>query len=87
MSKIGEECAVELFDKDENPAIEVGDEVKNDTGIGVITAIRTEDGKQIFSVMNADGIQLPDAAAEEWTLTGRHFPEVTQVLQQIGRFG
>ena len=88
MSKIGEECAVELFDKDLRPEIEVGDEVKNGSGIGVITAIRTgEDGKQIYSVMSADGVQLPDAAAEEWELTGRHFPAVTQVLQHIGRFG
>ena len=88
MSKIGEECAVELFDKDLRPEIEVGDEVKNESGIGVITAIRTgEDGNQIYSVISADGVQLPDAAAQDWTLTGRHFPAVTQVLQQIGRFG
>ena len=88
MSKIGEECAVELFDQDMNPAVEVGDEVKNDTAVGVITAIRSDDsGKQIYSVMNADGVQLPEGGAEEWTLTGRHFPEVTQILQKIGRFG
>ena len=88
MSKIGEECAVELFDKDLRPEIEVGDEVKNETGIGVITAIKDdEDGKKIYSVMNADGTMLPDADAQSWELTGRHFPVVTQVLQKIGRFG
>lgn len=88
MSMIGEECAVELFDKDLRPEIEVGDEVKNETGIGVITAIREgEDGKAVYSVMSADGTQLPDAGADSWELTGRHFPVVTQILQQIGRFG
>ena len=87
MSKIGEECAVELFDKDLRPEIEVGDEVKNDTGIGVITSIREEDGKTVYSVMDADGRLLPDAPAEGWELTGRHFPDVVLVQQQIGRFG
>ena len=87
MSKIGEECAVELFDKDLRPEIEVGDEVKNETGIGVITSIREEDGKKVYSVMSADGTMLPDASEEKWELTGRHFPDVTQVLQKIGRFG
>ena len=87
MGKIGEECAVELFDKDLRPEIEVGDEVKNDTGVGVITAIREEEGQEIYSVMSADGTQLPDAAADQWELTGRHFPEVTRILQNIGRFG
>lgn len=87
MSKIGEEVAVELFDKDMRPEIEVGDEVKNETGIGVITSIREADGTQIYSVMCADGTQLPDAPADKWELTGRHFPAITQVLQQIGRFG
>ena len=87
MSKIGEEVAVELFDKDLRPEIEVGDEVKNETGIGVITSIREEEGTQIYSVMSSDGRQLPDAPADQWELTGRHFPAVTQVLQQIGRFG
>ena len=88
MSKIGEECAVELFDKDLRPEIEVGDEVRNESGVGVITRIRTdEDGKKIYSVMDADGALLPDAPAEDWTLTGRHFPDVTLIQQQIGRFG
>lgn len=88
MAKIGEECAVELFDKDLRPEIEVGDEVKNETGIGVITSItKDEDGNEIYSVMSGDGKQLPDATADKWELTGRHFPEVTQVLQNIGRFG
>ena len=88
MSKIGEACAEELFDKDLNPEVEVGDEVKNESGIGVITAIlKDKDGKTIYSVMNADGLQLPDAPAESWELTGKHFPEVTQILQKIGRFG
>ena len=88
MAKIGEACAVELFDKDLRPEIEVGDEVKNETGIGVITAIREgEEGKKIYSVMNADGTMLPDASEDNWELTGRHFPVVTQILQKIGRFG
>lgn len=87
MPMIGEECAVELFDKDLRPEIEVGDEVQNENGIGVITAIREEDGKKIYSVMNADGMQLPDSEAGDWELTGRHFPVVTQILQKIGRFG
>ena len=87
MAKIGEEAAVELFDKDYRPEIEVGDEVKNETGIGVITSIREEDGVKIYSVIDANGTPLPDAAADKWELTGRHFPEVTQVLQKIGRFG
>ena len=88
MGMIGEECAVELFDKDLRPEIEVGDEVKNETGTGVITAIRTgEDGVSVYSVMGADGTLLPDAPAESWELTGRHFPDVTLVLQKIGRFG
>ena len=88
MSKIGEECAVELFDADLRPEIEVGDEVKNETGIGVITAItKDEEGNEIYSVMSGDGKQLPDAPADKWELTGRHFPAVTQVLQNIGRFG
>ena len=88
MAKIGEECAVELFDKDLRPEIEVGDEVKGDAGIGVITAIsKSEDGIITYSVMNADGKQLPDASANEWVLTGKHFPEFTQILQKIGRFG
>lgn len=88
MSKIGEECAVELFDADLHPEIEVGDEVRNETGVGVITGIHTgEDGKQVYSVMDADGNLLPDAAAEDWTLTGRHFPDITLIRQQIGRFG
>ena len=88
MAKIGEECAVELFDADLRPEIEVGDEVKNETGIGVITAItKDEDGNEIYSVMDSDGKLLPDAPADKWELTGRHFPAVTQVLQNIGRFG
>jgi len=87
MAKIGEECAVELFDKDLRPEIEVGDEVKNDTGIGVITGIHEgEDGKTIYSVMDAEGKLLPDAPAESWELTGRHFPDLVLIQQQIGRF-
>ena len=87
MAKIGEEAAVELFDKDYRPEIEVGDEVKNETGVGVITSIREENGVKIYSVMDANGKHLPDAAADKWVLTGRHFPEFSQILQKIGRFG
>ena len=87
MSKIGEAAAPELFDKDHNPAIEVGDEVRNETGIGVITAIREENGVKILSVMSANGTPLPDAPVDKWELTGKHFAEVGQILQKIGRFG
>ena len=87
MSKIGEAAAVDLFDKDHNPAIEVGDEVKNETGIGVITAIREIDGVQVLSVMGADGVHLPDAPVDKWELTGKHFAEIGQILQKVGRFG
>ena len=88
MSKIGEAGAVGLYDRDLNPEIEVGDEVQNEAGIGVITAIRKEeDGKMFYTVMDADGKLLPEAPADDWKLTGRHFSEVTQVLQNIGRFG
>ena len=87
MSKLGE-IGSDFHDVDLNPAIEVGDEVKNETGIGVITSIRTEEsGEQIFSVIGSDGKPLPDAPADKWELTGRHFSEVAQVLEQIGRFG
>ena len=87
MSKIGEAAATDLFDKDYNPAIEVGDEVRNESGIGVITAIREEDGVQILSVMGSDGVHFPDAPADKWELTGKHFAEVGQILKNIGRFG
>jgi len=88
MARIGEECAVELFDKDLRPEIEVGDEVKNDTGIGVITSIHEgENGEKVYSVMDADGKLLPDAPAGSWELTGRHFPDIVLIQQQIGRFG
>ena len=88
MARIGEECAVELFDKDLRPEIEVGDEVRNASGIGVITGIHEgEDGKKIYSVMDAEGGLLPDAPAGDWELTGRHFPDIVLVQRAIGRFG
>lgn len=72
-------------DEEINLGINLGDEVVGDFGAkGVVVGIDTYDGEVLLSLLMRNH-KVPQTVKASWykTKTGRHFPQITEVLEQM----
>ena len=63
--------------------IKVGDEIKNRDTVEVVTCLKSTGMQTIDSEGNVSTWYFEDHPLDEWEKTGRHFPQITELLAQM----